>query len=187
MTDDVTLPEEFEKRLDSLRAMYPEDRSALMPALYLAQEYFGYVTDDAIQWVSNRLNVPPVHVMEVATFYTMYYRKPVGRYHIQVCRTLSCALRGSRKIVDCLRRRFHLESGEVSADGMWSYEEVECLGSCGTAPVCGINDTYFENLSEEKIASIIDAIEASKPDLGYSTLRDSVGEGLPGHPKSEVI
>ena len=183
----VRLPQEFESRLEEIRNTYPEQRSAVMPALFLAQEHFGYLNDDAINWVSERLDIPPVHVMEVATFYTMYYKKPVGRYHIQVCRTLSCSLRGSKKIVEYLRRRFGIEANEISADGMWSFEEVECLGSCGTAPMCEINDTYFENLSEERIEEIIKLIEENKPDLRYSTGNDALGEGLSKFPKSEVL
>ncbi len=181
------LPEEYEKRLEEIKALYPDPRSAVMSALYLAQEHFGYLKEEAILWVSSRLEIPPVHVMEVATFYTMYYKKQVGRYHIQVCRTLSCALRGSKKIAACLQRRFGIKAGEITPDGMWSYEEVECLGSCGSAPVCEINDRYFENLSEEKLSRIIDAIEASKPDLRFSTLHDALGDGVKEFPESEVM
>ena len=187
MTDKKSLPVEFEKRLNEIKAKYPDQKSAVMPALYLAQEHFGYINDEAITWVSESLSIPPVHVMEVATFYTMYYKKPVGRYHIQVCRTLSCALKGSKKIVECLKAKFGIGPNEVSPCGMWSYEEVECLGSCGTAPMCQINDIFFENLSEERVHEIIKAIEESKPELRYSTLKDEIGEGLKGYPKSEVI
>jgi len=187
VTAEMSLPKEFEERLESLKSKYPNSRSAIMPALFLAQEHFGFISDEAVQWVSMRLDVAPVHVMEVATFYTMYYKKPVGRYHIQVCRTLMCQLKGSRKIVEYLKKRFGISSGEVSLDGMFSYEEVECLGSCGSAPVCEINDTYFEHLSEEKLEAIIQDIETGKADLGYSTLNDRLGEGLEGRPKSEIV
>lgn len=187
MTAEVILPEEYEKRMEALKALYPDPRSAVMPALFLAQEHFEYLKEEAILWVSSRLDIPPVHVMEVATFYTMYYKKPVGRYHIQVCRTLSCALRGSKKIVAYLQQRFGISAGEITPDGMWSYEEVECLGSCGSAPMCEINDRYFENLSEEKLSRIIDAIKASEPDLRFSTLHDALGDGLKDFPESEVM
>jgi NADH-quinone oxidoreductase E subunit len=176
-----------EKQLSALKQRYPDQRSAVMPALYMVQEYFGSITEEAVSWVSKQLDIPPVHVMEVATFYTMYYKKPVGRYHFQVCRTLSCALCGSKKITEHLKKRFAVAPNQVSKDGMWSYEEVECLGSCGTAPVCEINDRFFENLTAEKLDKIIDLIGEEKPDLRYSAVADKLGDGLKTFPKSEVI
>lgn len=183
----VTLPPEAEKRIQEVIKLYPEKRSAIMPALYIAQEHFGHVTDDAVWWIAEKIGVAPVQVMEVATFYTMYYKKPVGKYHFQVCRTLSCAICGSKKITEHLKNRFHINPGEVSKDGMWSYEEVECLGSCGTAPMCQINDVFFENLTPQKLYEVINRIEIEKPDLRYSAINDKLGDGLKGCPKSEVI
>jgi len=182
----VVLSPDAERRIEEIKKLYPDHRSAVMPALYIAQEEIGQITQRAIRWVSQKIGMPPIHVWEVATFYTMYYKKPVGRYHVQVCRTLPCALRGSRKISEFLSKRFGIGPNEVSSDGMWSFEEVECLGSCGTAPMCEINDTYFENLSEEKLEQILKLIEEKKPDLRFSTVRDSLGAGLEGRPKSEV-
>jgi NADH-quinone oxidoreductase subunit E len=176
-----------EKKVEELKKLYPDAKSAVMPALYIAQEELGSVTDEAIIWVSERVGIAPVHVREVATFYTMYYKKPVGRYHVQVCRTLACALCGGKKLTEHLKNRFGIKPGEVSADGMWSYEEVECLGSCGTGPMCEINDCYFENLNVEKLDQLLNRIEREKPDLRFSAVRDSLGEGLKGHPLSEVI
>ena len=91
---------------------------------------------------------------------------------------MSCCLRGSKRIIEFLKKRFNLAPGEVSADGMWSYEEVECLGSCGTGPVCEINDQYFENLTDEKLEEIITRISVEKPDLRLSTKNDTLGKGL---------
>lgn len=181
------MSEQAEKRIEEIKKLYPDPKSAVMPALYIAQEELGSITDQAVEWVSEKVGIPPVHVREVATFYTMYYKKPVGKYHFQVCRTLSCALCGARNITEHLHKRFGLKPGEVSKDGMWSYEEVECLGSCGTAPMCEINDTYFENLTPAKVEEIIARIEKEKPDLRYSTVKDALGSGLKGCPKSEVI
>ncbi len=181
------LSEKAEQRVEELKKLYPDAKSAVMPALYIAQEELGSITGEAIEWVSERVGIPPVHVMEVATFYTMYYRKPVGKYHFQVCRTLSCALCGAKKITEQLKSRFGINPGEVSSDGMWSYEEVECLGSCGTAPMCEINDHYFENLTPEKVDKIIDRLKTEKPDLRYSEKEQRLGDGLKGHPKSEVV
>ena len=178
---------EMDTRADAVKKQYPDSKSAIMPLLYIAQEAFGYISDEAVAWVSAKVDVAPVHVREVATFYTMYYKKPVGRYHFQVCRTLSCAICGAKKLAAHLASRFHLNPGEVSKDGMWSWEEVECLGSCGTGPMIEINDVYFENLTVEKLETIIKRIEEEKPDLRYSAIRDELGGGLKGYPKSEVI
>lgn len=183
----MRLSDEAEKRVEEVKALYPDKRSAVMPALYIAQEELGHITEEAINWVAEKIDMAPVHVMEVATFYTMYYKVPVGKYHFQVCRTLSCALRGSKELTECLHKTLHLEPGQVSKDGMWSYEEVECLGSCGTAPMCQINDTFFENLTPEKLQEIIKRIESEKPDLRFSAKKDCLGEGFKDRPKSEII
>lgn len=182
----VTLSEAAERRAQELRASYPQSRSAVMPLLYIAQEELGFIDQRAVQWVAARLALPPVQVWEVATFYTMYYKRPVGKYHIQVCRTLPCALRGARWLSDFIQQRIGVKVGEVSPDGMWSFEEVECLGSCGTAPMCQINDLYFENLSPEKVTQLLERIEREQPDLRLSTVRDTLGAGLSGCPLSEI-
>lgn len=176
-----------EKRADEIVAHYPQKRSAVMPLLYIAQEHTGFITQQAVDWVAGKLDLPPVQVWEVATFYTMYYKKPVGKYHVQVCRTLPCALRGARKVSEYFHKRLGVQPGEVTKDGLWSFEEVECLGSCGTAPMCQINDLFFENLSDEKLDQIVARIEKEQPDLRYSTVRDELGAGLAGLPKSEII
>ena len=165
-------PRSFTDRLKTIKSLYPDPRSAVMPALYLAQEHYGFITDEAINWVSEQVGLAPVHVREVATFYTMYYKKPVGKYHFQVCRTLTCSVRGAKKITNHLEKKFKIKSGEVSEDGMWSYEEVECLGSCGTAPMCEINDTYFENLTEDKLDEIINKIAKGDSSLKNSSLKN---------------
>ena len=182
------LSDEAERRIEEIKQLYPVVRSAVMPALYLAQEELGSITQDAVIWVAAKLAISPVHVMEVATFYTMYYKQPVGKYHFQVCRTLSCALRGARRVSEHLSKTFGgIAPNELSRDGMFSFEEVECLGSCGTAPMCQINDVFFENLTIEKLDEIVARIRSEQPDLRYSTKRDSIGAGLSGFPKSEVI
>lgn len=183
----VTLSANAEARIEEIKQRYPDHRSAIMTALYIAQEELGHIDNRAVHWVSQKVGVAPAHVLEVATFYTMYYKKPVGRYHVQVCRTLSCALCGAKKLTEHLKQRFGIGPNEVSPDGMWSYEEVECLGSCGTGPMAEINDTFFEKLSAQKLEEILVRIEREKPDLRFSTVKDKLGEGLSGHPKSEVI
>lgn len=180
------LPERFEKALAEYVARYPNPASAVMPALYLAQEYFGYVSQEAILWVADRLEWSPVKVMEIATFYTMYYKHPVGTYHVQVCRTLPCALRGASKLTDCLKERWGLEAGQASPDGKWSYEEVECLGSCGSAPMCQINDRFFENLTSEDLKVILDSLDQDGGDLRLSACTQTLGRGLPEYAPSKI-
>ncbi len=182
----MSLSAAAESRIEELKGKYPSTKSAIMPALYIAQEELGWVNDEAVEWVAERLSLAPSHVMQVATFYTMYYKKPVGKYHFQVCRTLSCALCGARGVTEYLKKRFGLKPNEISADGMWSYEEVECLGSCGTAPMVEINDVYFENLNDEKLEALINKIEKEQPDLRYSTVRQELGGGLADEPRSVV-
>ena len=178
---------EAQKRAEEIIKQYPQRRSSVMPLLYIAQEHTKYITQSAVEWVAAQLEMPPVQVWEVATFYTMYYKKPVGQYHVQVCRTLPCALRGARKVSEYFHKKFGVQPGEVTKDGMWSFEEVECLGSCGTAPMCQINDVFFENLTDEKLDQIVARIEKEKPDLRYSTVKDELGAGLAGCPKSEIM
>lgn len=174
-------------RIEEVKKRYPHPRSAVMFALYVVQEEHGFINDEAIAWVAEKVGMAPVHVRELVTFYTMYRQKKAGKYHIQVCRTLSCAVCGAKKLTDYLHERLKIKPGEVTADGMWSYDEVECLGSCGTAPMCEINDTYFENLTLQKLEEIMKRIEKEKPDLSFSSLNDELGAGLKGYTKSEVI
>lgn len=182
-----SVSEEAKSRVAKLRELYPDPKSAVMPLLFIVQEENGHIGNDAIHWVSEQTGISPVHVMELVTFYTMYRREPLGKYHIQVCRTLSCALCGAKGLMEKLRERLGVEPGEVTPDGMFSYEYVECLGSCGTAPMCEINDRYFENLTPERLGELVDQIESENPDLSFSTIRDVLGEGLPNSSRSEVL
>jgi NADH-quinone oxidoreductase E subunit len=182
----VRLPDKFEERLQQIMASYPDPGSAVMPALYMAQEHFGYISEDAIQWVAARLEWAPIKVMEIATFYTMYYKQPVGEYHVQVCRTLPCALRGAAKLTAYLKKRFETKQHEVTPDGKWSYEEVECLGSCGSAPMCQINDRFFENLGENELRVLLDALASEGGDLRLSSYTDKLGTGLERYSVSQI-
>lgn len=175
-----------EERVKAVKASYPDSRSAVMTALYIAQEEIGHINQSAVEWVADRIGMPAIQVWEVATFYTMFYKKPVGKYHVQVCRTLPCALRGAKKVSEFFRDRLGVKPGEVTKDGMWSYQEVECLGSCGTAPMCQINDVFFENLDEEKLKKLAERIEKEKPDLRFSPINDRLGDGLSDQPRSVV-
>ncbi len=173
-------------KLKQLVAKYPNSNSAVMPALYLVQEELGSLTKEGIAWVAEQLSMPAVQVMEVASFYTMYYKKPVGRYHVQVCRTLSCMVRGAPELTATLEKKFGCHAHQVTKDGMFSFEEVECLGSCGTAPMCQVNDRFFENLDSEKLSALLEEIKKELPNLSLSTKTDKLGDGLAHHGMSAV-
>lgn len=177
---------EAASRLKALAAKYPNSNSAVMPGLYIVQEELGYLTKEGINWVAEQLSMSPVQVMEVASFYTMYYKKPVGRYHVQVCRTLSCMVRGAPALTAALEEKLGCHANEVTKDGMFSFEEVECLGSCGTAPMCQINDRFFENLDPQKLLSLVEEIKRELPNLSLSTKLDKLGDGLANHGMSAV-
>lgn len=181
------IPEEFRLRLNDLVKKYPSKKSAVMPALYLAQEHLGWVSKEAITWVAEHLEIAPAHVESVATFYTMYYKRPVGKYHIQLCRTLSCMLCGAKELAAYLKERLKVNSNQVTEDGLWSWEEVECLGSCGTAPLIQLNAVFFENLTKETLGVLMDRVEAELPDLKFSTKNVKLGTGLSDYPRSKVI
>jgi NADH-quinone oxidoreductase subunit E len=146
---------EFER----IVARYPLKRAALMPVLWLAQREFGWLSTEVQQYVADRMGFPLAWVSGVATFYTMYYKKPIGRHHLQVCTNVSCMLRGSDAIVACLSEKLGIGLGETTKDGKFSLDEVECLASCGTAPMMQINDDYYENLNEEKTEKILDSLK----------------------------
>lgn len=184
---EIKLSEAREKKLLDLLSRFPQAKSAILPALYLAQEEFGYLTERGILWVSARLALPPAHVAQVASFYSMFQRKPVGRYHLQFCRTLCCALAGAEDLVAVCKKHLGLSaSHELSKDGMWSYQEVECLGSCGTAPVVQINDTLFERMTATKLIALLERIAEEQPNLSYSTVSEKLGPGFSDLPKSLI-
>jgi len=131
----------------------------MLPVLYLAQREFGHLGPEAIEYVAKLMDQAPARVQGVVSFYTMYNMKPIGRHHIQVCRTLSCALRGAEEVTEYLRKKLGIDCGQTTPDGRFTLSEVECLASCGTAPMMQVNDDYYENLTEEKINQILDAMK----------------------------
>jgi NADH-quinone oxidoreductase subunit E len=157
------MPSEFSqeslKRFDAIVGRYPKREAALLPVLRLAQEEFGYLSPEAIEYVAAIMDVPVAHVYGVVTFYTMLNMKPIGRHHIQVCRTLPCALAGSQRITAAIKIKLGIAVGETTADGKFTLSEVECLASCGTAPMMQVNDDYYENLSEQNVGEILDRLK----------------------------
>ncbi len=147
-------------RIDEVIPHYPTKRSATLPLLHLIQEEVGYISNEAIEWVAAKLELQPINVYEVVTFYPMFRQKPIGRRHIKVCRTLSCALLGGYKTCASFEKEFNTHLGEVSPDGEVTVEFVECLASCGTAPVVMIDDELHEKVDAAKAKQLSDQIKA---------------------------
>jgi len=151
-------PETY-KKFEETVARYPKKEAAMLPVLYLAQKEFGHLGAEAIEYVAKLMEQSPARVHGVVSFYTMYNVKPIGRHHIQVCRTLSCALGGAEKITALIKTKLGIELGQTTADRRFTLSEVECLASCGTAPMMQVNDGYYENLTEEKVGKILDKLK----------------------------
>ncbi len=147
-------------KIDEVIPHYPVKRSAVLPLLHLIQEDAGFISSEAIEWVAAKLELQPINVHEVVTFYPMFRQKPIGRRHIKVCRTLSCALLGGYKTCETLERDFNTHRGEISPDGEVTIEFVECLASCGTAPVVMVDDTLHEQVDGAKARRIAGQIKA---------------------------
>jgi NADH-quinone oxidoreductase subunit E len=128
---------------------YETTYSAIIPSLYRVQKENGWVPPEAVPYLSGLLGLPEAHINEVLYFYTMFNKQPVGKLHVQVCTNISCAMNGGRELADALCKHFNVKPGEVSADGKITVSKVECLGSCGTAPMMQVNDQFIENLTPE--------------------------------------
>ncbi len=146
----MNLKSETLSKIDEVITHYPVKRSAMLPLLHLIQEDVGYIPEEAMTWIAEKLELQPINVYEVVTFYPMFRRKPIGRRHIKVCRTLSCALLGGYKTCATFEQEFKTQRGEVSPDGEVTIEFVECLASCGTAPVVLIDDDLHEKVDVAK-------------------------------------
>lgn len=147
-------------RIDEVITHYPVKRSAVLPLLHLIQEEQGYLSKDAIEWVATKLELAPINVLEIATFYPMFRMEPVGRRHIKVCRTLSCALRGGYQICAEFEKQFGIHRGQTTADGEVTLDFVECLASCGSGPVVMINDDLHEHVDAARAIALADQIKA---------------------------
>lgn len=146
---------ERDKAFEELVKRYPSRDSMILPSLWLVMEQEGWVSAEAIAYIADRIGTFASQVYECATFYTMYQLKPTGKYHICVCRTLSCYLREKQEIVDYIKESIGIQPGQVTADGKFSMEEVECLGHCGTAPVVQVNGEFYEEMSVDKMKALL--------------------------------
>lgn len=147
------------ERIEQETKKYPVRKPAVMAALYIAQEQNGFISFEVIKEVAQVLGMTSEEVLGVVTFYTMYHQKSMGKYHIQVCTNVSCMLRGGYEIWNQVKDKFGIDHMEVTTDHKFSLEEVECMGSCGTAPMIAINEDYYENLSKEKVEEILESLK----------------------------
>ena len=147
------------RKIEEVIPHYPVKRSAVLPLLHLIQEEVGYISREAQEWIAAKLELQPINVYEVVTFYPMFRQKPIGRRHIKVCRTLSCALTGGYKTCQTFEEEFNTHRGEISPDGEVTIEFVECLASCGTAPVVMIDDDLHEKVDTAKAKQLSEQIK----------------------------
>ncbi|MDH3258974.1 MAG: NAD(P)H-dependent oxidoreductase subunit E [Deltaproteobacteria bacterium] len=155
----VAFTHEALREYNEILTRYPEREAAILPTLHLAQREFGYLSSEVVEYVSGLLGFSEARLYGVATFYTMYNKKPVGKYHIQVCKNIACSLLGAAHIIGYISEKLGIAPGETTPDGKYTLSLVECLGSCGTAPMMQVNDDYYENLAVDGIDGVFDSLE----------------------------
>ncbi len=164
-------------KADEIIARYPQKRSATLPLLHLAQEDCGHISNAIIEWVAEKVGTTPMEVLGVVTFYPMFHTKPIGKRHIRVCRTLSCALRGAYHTMEALEKEFGIKRGETSGDGNFTLEFVECIAACGTGPLVHVDHALYEEVTPDKVKELAANIRASLADADYGKR-----ELIPGTP-----
>lgn len=152
------LSPERDQEIERILARYPNRQAALIPILHLCQEQNGWISDEIMEWVAARLELSAAHVKGVVTFYTLFNQRPVGAHQVWVCRTLSCALRGSDEVLRHCEKRLGIHSGETTKDGKVTLRTAECLASCGTAPMMQVDKDYYENLTIAEVDRILDKL-----------------------------
>jgi NADH-quinone oxidoreductase E subunit len=152
------LSQKYYDGLKKLRPRYPTQVALLLPALHLAQEEFGWLPPEILEEIGASLEIHPAQVREVASFYTMYNLKPVGKYHLKICTNVACALRGAEGLVSHCEKKMNIKVGETTPDKRYTVSEEECLGACGTAPAMMLNDDYHENLDVSKLDKLLDSL-----------------------------
>ncbi|MFA5405192.1 MAG: NAD(P)H-dependent oxidoreductase subunit E [Ignavibacteria bacterium] len=147
------------KKIEVIKENYPDSKSALLPVLWMVQEKKGWISEDSMKYVGDLLDVPYEHILGVVTFYTMFNSKPVGNIHLQICTNVSCMLKGGYELFEYVSNKLGIKNKEITKDGSFSIEEVECLGSCATAPMMQVNNKeFYENLTKEKVDKLIDSL-----------------------------
>src|SRR5437870_6136065 len=156
----MELPLVLEQKFQALIQRYPVKRSALVPMALYAQDVFGYVSEDLISEIADRLDLSPLHVNETLAYYSMIRRKPAGKYHVQVCTNVSCMLRGGNEVFEFVQKKLEIGNKQTTADGMFSLEEVECIGACTGAPAMQVNYDFYENLTPVAVDDLIESLDA---------------------------
>lgn len=153
---------ENETKFNKLLKRYPSKNSLTLPSLWIIQYQEGWISTDAMKYLAERLDMSPMDIYSIASFYTMFNLEPIGTYNIKICKTLSCMLRGSEGIKHTIENKLGIKAGETTKDMKFTITEVECLGSCGTAPCVCINDDYIQNTNEKMITEILDNLKNEK-------------------------
>ena len=156
----MILSKDSVQQMKEKAALYPRRKSAILPALTIAYHQVGHLSDEIYREISKAINVPYVEVAEAASFYTMFPKEPTGKYLIQVCHNISCALMGADSLVGYLEQKLAIKKGETTRDGLFTLISVECLGSCATAPMMQINHDFYENLTPAKVDQILQELRA---------------------------
>ena len=156
---EIVFSNEELKQVEEVKSHYPEHKAALMPVLWMAQKKWGWLSNDVKRYVADLLDLSHSHVNGVASFYTMYFKKPMGKYRIQVCTNVSCMLGEGDEIFNHVCKKLGIGHMESTADSKFSIEEVECMGACGGAPMIAINEDYYENVDINKVDEIIDSLK----------------------------
>lgn len=154
------LSEALQKKFDTVIARYPLKRSAIVPLLVFAQDELGHISDEAIEEIARRVGVLPIEVVEDIGYYSMLHRHPIGKYNFQVCTNVSCQLRGGEEILEHCSKRLGIGHKGTTPDGLFSLEEVECLGACCGAPAMQVNYDFYENLTPEKVDRLVEKLRA---------------------------
>ena len=154
----IEFSEDAMSRYNKILSRYPQKRAAVVPVLALAQKEFGWISQEVADYVGNLMGYPASDMLSVATFYTLLRKKPVGKYHLEICRNVSCWLKGATECMNETRRALGVEAREITPDGLFSWDFTECLASCGTAPAMQVGERYFENLTPEGMGEIIEKL-----------------------------
>lgn len=152
--------EEELQKVEEIKSHYPTNLAAIMSVLHLYHDKYHYISLEGMQYIASLLNIPAENVLGVISFYEMYHDRPIGTYNLQVCTNVSCMLRDSDMVLDVIKEKLGVSSGDTTSDKKFTVHEVECLGSCGTAPMMSVNKDYHENLTREKVEQLIDQLRA---------------------------
>jgi NADH-quinone oxidoreductase subunit F len=176
----MTLPESLEAKFQRLQTRYPVKRSALIPMLLYGQDQYGQISDELIEEIARRLDLKVIQVVETLAYYSMLHREPMGKHHVQVCTNVSCMLRGGNQLLEHVERKLEIGNKQVTKDGVFSLEEVECIGACTGAPAMQVNYDFYENLTPESVDQIIDAFDRGEKPAPVPRTSGSVHERQPG-------